>query len=62
MESPETEMLVGNEVGRGAIRIPQQTKKPCLTCKKKKEVTGQEHLYDIIVYEPNAGKGMENLF
>lgn len=49
MESPETEMLVGNEAAWrgggvvGAIRIPHKTKKAQSdTCKKKEEAAGQE--------------------
>lgn len=46
MESPETEMLVGNEVGKGGNQDPSADEKALSdTCKKKKEVAGQEHLH-----------------
>lgn len=59
MESPETEMLVGNEVGKGGKQDPSADKKAWSdTCKKKKAVTGQEHLYSEWTgrrCEPKAG-------
>lgn len=60
-----TEMLVGNEVGRGGNQDPSADKKALSSiCKKKEEVAGQEHLYMELTewtrrpYEPNTGKSI----